>query len=132
MNEQLRWNKRILRKFLEAHYTTERLLQVIDHVRAKGMHFNSCCCFVGAATADHELQGQNIPIIYAHYKRALTLAGAAKAEDAYYELCCTGLNQHFDCFGKRNRLILPILLAELRRRSRAGRMIREEIRETRT
>lgn len=134
MNLKLREIKGVLRAFVVAHYSTERILQTIDHIRSGQMVYCSCCCFSGIATADHPLCGVNIAWSSSHYKKSQELAGADLAEQMYYQLCDPNpipIEDFNDDQSVRDRRLLPILLAELRRRSRNNQMIREELREFR-
>lgn len=116
MNEGLKENKRIIRAFMREHYTDERLAMLLAHARDGKLAYFSCCCFVGIPTADHALRGRTIWGTEEHYVAAKALPGATFAEFAYAALS--------NAFGEdeanpqRVRRLIPIVKAEMRRRSR--------------
>ena len=108
-------HKATVRDFMQKQYTDDRLVQLLDHARSGKLIFLSCCCFIGIVNADHELKGQWVDITepepIEHYLTArYSIPGAAVAEGAYYKLSL--------CDVKRRRVIIPMVLAEFRRRSR--------------
>lgn len=120
-----------IRAFMQAHYTDERLTWLLAHARAGKLAYNSCCCFIGVATADHALQGVNLlssmlslespKVDTTHLHLAKRLPGAQQAENAYsqlgsYDSRLGGLV----CYGddQRRRILIPMILAEMRRRSK--------------
>lgn len=86
MTNKHRERKRVIRQFMREHYSDERLCALLAHARDGKLAYGSCCCFVGAANADHPLQGSNYLQISAdsHYHRTpLNWAGTALR---YFEL----------------------------------------------
>jgi hypothetical protein len=130
--EELRKDKQAVRNFLQLHYTTARLLEIVDHIRSGNMHFVSCCCLIGATTADHKLKSNNIAYSHQHYFDAHKLSGAYAAENAYNNFGYHTFHSDPDN-GLRNRRALPLVLSELRRRYHAGVVvIREAERKARS
>lgn len=109
MNEELRKIKQIIRAWIRAQYTDERL--------------------VGAVTAKHSLVAENkhrsldmSPL--GHYAEAMKLPNAQDTENAFMWL---GHDTE-----SRRMLIIPILKAEIRRRDRlaqASKLNKSEISE---
>lgn len=103
--------KKPIRAFMQAHYTDERLSQLLAHAQEGKLNFFSCCCFIGVATADHALQmnlssgGDNGE----HYWRAKRLPGAREAEG--------GFRQFARADGLRRRILIPMIRTEMKRRA---------------
>lgn len=118
-----RRKKEAIRNFMQAHYSDQQLASLLAHARDGKLSFDSCCCFIGQPTADHALRsdfrlwgdGSGSP----HYRVAKDLPGAHSAELAYLWLC--GENTEFvdDAAddAKRRRILIPMVLAEMRRRA---------------
>lgn len=114
MNADLRATKTILRNFLQRRYTDERLTMLLDHARAGRLRYNSCCCFVGVVTARHRLQSAGIAGDHGVYFCEIPLG--QETSDAYFDL---GYRSPYHYTEKtRIRRIIPMILAEIRRRSR--------------
>jgi hypothetical protein len=113
MNQALRENKRIIRAFMRDQYTDARLAQLLDHARDGQLAYNSCCCFIGITTADHELAGAGNYTGWEHYGKASCLPYAYLAERAFNILGRGNSNE------RRRALIIPLIKAEIRRRMRA-------------
>lgn len=113
--------KRHIRAFMQAHYSDERLAQLLAHAQDGKLAYASCCCFAGAATADHALKGKQEEYTQPHYWRAMMqLAGAAAAGVAYAELCGVVRYTNPDSADEvRRRILIPMIRAEIRRRERA-------------
>lgn len=122
--------KKDVRAFVNRYYTTDTLIEVIGHVRNGTFTFSSCCCLIGVVTADHPLvqDDRNLAltgptnVLAEHYLRARELPFARAAEDAYYLFGYATIpmeDSDFleDSLTLRNRRLLPILLAELKRRN---------------
>lgn len=104
--------KQHIRAFMQAHYTDERLAQLLAHCQDGKFAFNSCCCFVAIPTADHALQGEG-DWHHQHYADAHRLSGASEAESAVFHLVDhlgIHLNRDF------RRILIPIIRAEIKRR----------------
>lgn len=115
MNADLRKNKGIIRDFMRAQYSDDRLVQLLDHARAGLLAYASCCCFAAIPTADHALKGRmpdadwNILAHSSHLGAGWKLQNATKADWAFMYLSPNRDE------GRRNRLI-PMILAEIKRR----------------
>jgi hypothetical protein len=127
-----------IRDFLRLAYTDERLAWLLAHAREGKLSYHSCCCFVGIPTADHALRGVNVITRSTdlnadqgsrHYGRAKeTFQDAHWAEWAFANLA-TSQTMHrtmlamtkdlHDTDAKRRRIIIPMVLAEMRRRERS-------------
>lgn len=123
MNMGLRERKRAIRQFLRTAYSDERLVWLLAHARSGRLAYQSCCCMIGAATADHPLRGKadvNLAAA-AHYRLAQKFVGAREAEQAYWELGYqNGYRPMESSDGMRRRRLIPMILSELRRRERAA------------
>ncbi len=122
MDVKLRERKRAIRQYLRTAYTDERLIWLLAHARGGKLTYQSCCCLIGVATADHPLEGKadvNQPSA-AHYHLAKLYMGAREAEQAYWELGYLGESRSLRSSDeiRRHRLI-PMILSEIRQRSRA-------------
>ena len=131
MDQQLKKAKQTIRAFLAAHYSDERLAWLLAHARARALSYHSCCCLIGVATADHALRPHlQTDAIHpcnpesSHLFAARTLSFAAVAEDGFEAL---GYVATVDAPGGeawkrqdeiRRRRVVPIILAEIRRRER--------------
>ncbi len=119
--------KRDIRSFMRTHYTDERLAQLLAHAQDGKLAYVSCCCFIGIATADHSLRSS-----YPYGKEGRdhldisrnTLEGAGHAELAYswlWHLNSEELTPEADTpVGRdaiRIRILIPMIRAEMRRRS---------------
>ena len=118
--------KRAIRAFMQAHYTDEKLAQLLAHAQDGKLDYSSCCCFIGVATANHTLgTGDDFGSDrggMGHYIEAKRLSGAALAEKAFAYLWesnywdsknreCRTLRQ------RRNAILIPMIRAEQKRRS---------------
>ena len=122
MDIRLRNGKRAIRQYLRTAYTDERLAWLLAHARAAKLMYQSCCCLIGAATADHALRSQadvNLASA-AHYHLARKFVGAREAEQAYWELGYTGKSRSVQSSDEvRRRRLVPMILSEMRQRARA-------------
>ena len=78
-----------LTNFMRRHYSDERLAMLLAHAEDGRLVYQSCCCFIGVATADHALQGKldaGAAPKQSHYVKATELDGARAAEIAFFEL----------------------------------------------
>lgn len=105
-----------IEKFL-GHYTDQKLAELLAHCEDGKFAFFSCCCFIGAATADHPLVSKadynhfvqpwsRVP----HYRKAKQLAFADGAESEVRLLA-----PHDD---GRRALLIPIIKEEMERRAK--------------
>ncbi len=103
-------------KFLQTAYTDEKLAALLAHAQDGKLAYNSCCCFIGVATADHALEigrdkrGAHYPtpdVIHIHRAKELPFADAAE-----YEFYGLGLTDE-----KRREKLIPLILAEMERRA---------------
>jgi hypothetical protein len=133
MDARLKEAKRTIRQFLHDHYADERLAWLLAHAQSGMLGFSSCCCFIGVVNADHALQpGPGLTILMdagvniRHYLRAKLLPGAESAETAFMELgtapeaYITFPDGADEDDARRRRRLIPILKAEMRRRSRSA------------
>ncbi len=116
MDKRLQRNKQILRSWLRTQYSDAKLVELLGHAQSGLLAYHSCCCFIGIVTANHPLRGHMT--LYQmdmglHYRAAQRLPGALEAEDAYYELAAPFESGRE---GIRQRRIIPIVKAEIRRR----------------
>lgn len=115
MNEQLKKNKGILRDFMRLQYSDERLVMLLDHARSGALSFRSCCCFIGIVTTDLKVLHSLMCGDYGcerwktNLRSARALPGASQAEGAFKLL-----SWHDE---RRSLLLIPIILAELKRRN---------------
>jgi hypothetical protein len=116
--------KKSIRAFMQAHYTDERLAQLLCHARDGKLVFWSCCCFIGIPTADHAIGScEEHPGLVEHYKLARTLRGANEAERAFMNLM--GQQRWIDEGNSRRRLLIPMIRAEMKRREKLRDAIAE-------
>ena len=125
MTDQQR-NKRVIRAFMQAHYTDERLAQLLAHAQDGKLDYVSCCCFIGIVTADHALRGyiQVGSSETRHLQAALLLDGAEDAENAFLNLPFRNTEEESvisraEYVEARRRILIPMIRAEMRRRSKA-------------
>jgi len=121
MNNRLGELKKGIRAFFP-NYTTEGLTAYLAHAQDGKVFYSSCCCLIGGATADHALQGRCDTNNYAHYQVAKTLAGADRAEAAFFDLGRPNYKHPLGADGlkddaQRRRVLIPMIKAELRRRA---------------
>ncbi len=108
--------KQYIRAFMRAHYTDERLAQLLAHAEDEKLSYTSCCCFIGIVTADHALRSDHRASMWDagpqdHYRRAQKLDFERRAENAYQGLAS------LEGDPKRRRILIPIIRAEMRRRA---------------
>jgi hypothetical protein len=112
--------KEAIRNFLRLHYSDEKLAALLAHARDGKLVYRSCCCILGAATADHALQSgyPRYPVKADHYGVACDLKGANSAEAAYGNLegNYSGMDDE-DADPIRRRILIPMILAEFKRRA---------------
>lgn len=121
MGPELKQCKRAIRVFLRTAYTDERLAWLMAHARSGRLVYYSCCCLVGVTTAEHPLAGKVSPAELqgsGHYALARTLFGAPEAERAFYHLGLIAKRRSLSSDELRRRRLIPMVLAEQRRRSR--------------
>ena len=124
MDGELKQCKRAIRIFLRTAYTDERLTWMLAHAHSGKLSYQSCCCVVGAVTADHALMGRISARQIAkspHYAAARMFMGAREAEWAFYKLGFIRRPWRFSSDEFRRRRLIPMLLAEIRRRTLPGR-----------
>lgn len=123
MNTLLKTSKRAIRAFLQTDaWTEEKLCALLAHAQDK-LSYWSCCCLVGSVNAPHALKGVicgGLDSVEDHTFEARALPGADTAEEGFYNLPVVfDLCPSSDDGDTYRRLILvPIIRAELRRRSR--------------
>ncbi len=111
--------KQQIRNFLRTPvWTDEKLCQLLAHAESK-LSFNSCCCLIGVATADHALRGATHNWRADHYHKATNLPLALEAQHAFFHLPNSPLSMQPSDDATRNRILRPIIKAELRRRELA-------------
>ncbi len=119
---QLRRGKRAIRQYLRTAYTEERLVWLLAHARNGKLTYQSCCCLIGVATADHPLRA-NADVNEAsgaHYHLARKFLGAREAEQAYWELGYIGASRFVASSDElRRRRLVPMILSEIRQRERS-------------
>ena len=106
-------------------FPDDRLAALLAHAQDGKLAYNSCCCLVGALTADHPLQKSAQQCNHwdpaNHLFRARQIPRALRAETAFNALGCGqekrrfGRPQYGDDALRRRRLI-PMIRAEMRRR----------------
>lgn len=116
-----RWKKSI-RQFLRTAYSDERLAWLLAHARSGRLAYQSCCCLIGVATADHALRGKTDVTAPGalHYRLAKIFVGAREAEMAFWELGYAGSSRLADSNDElRRRRVIPMIKAEMRHRERS-------------
>lgn len=120
MDTLLRKQKNAIRQYLRTAYTDERLAWLLAHARSGKLAYQSCCCLIGIATADHALQAKadvNQPPS-THYHMARKFVGAREAEQAYWEMGYRGESRSLQSSdGIRQRRLIPMILSEMRQRA---------------
>jgi hypothetical protein len=124
MNPRLKEDYRVVRAFLP-HYDDQHLAAFLDHLRAGKFAYNSCCCFIGAATADHALIGKADYVseigLEPHYRKAKDrLSGAWEAERAVWMWGDGHDVSAVAADALRTRRLTAIVKAEIRRRMRVS------------
>ena len=104
MDRTLKQSKKGMRQFMRANYKDEHLISAIDRCRAGSLQFNDCDCFIGHVCVERGVTAQY------WLQRARLLPYAVEGENGYQRLA--------DNDGKRQRRLLPMLRAEIRRRAR--------------
>jgi len=123
VGHELKLCKRAIRVFLRTAYTDERLAWLLAHARSGRLVYYSCCCLVGVTTAEHPLAGRISPVELrnsGHYALARTLLGASEAERDFYHLGLIAKQGRLSSDELRRRRLIPMVLAEQRRRSQVS------------
>lgn len=125
MNIRLKEAKRAIRRYLTSAYSDDRLAWLLAHARHGRLSYQSCCCLIGAATSDHALRGRTSlkDASSPHYIVARQFVGAQEAERGYYSLGVIGKPWRLTQDELRRRRVIPMLLAEMRRREAARRRV---------
>lgn len=103
-------NEEICTKFMHEFYDDQHLSALLEHAEDGKLVLYSCCCFVGAANADHPLQSGfdiNFPsfhYVLMHENNSFT----SVAEEAFGNL---GKED-----SERRAAIIPLIRAEMARR----------------
>jgi hypothetical protein len=112
-----RLNMEHIKQFLRDHYSTKRLIELLAFVRDGKLRYESCCCLVGGATADHPLRTALSRFSSPdHYFWAKALPGAVDAEAEYYRLGTSPWHTS-ERDAERRRLLAPVIEEELARRA---------------
>jgi hypothetical protein len=118
----LHFDKQPVRDFLRNYYTDARLAELLAHLQDGKFNYSSCCCFIGCATSDHELQTidrMNMSFHGTwgdHLNEARRLSGADSAECAV--LCMGNGDDKPRGNARRSRILIPMVRAEMKRRER--------------
>lgn len=119
MDTQLREYKKTLRDYMRRYYTEANLVDLLDHARSGGLAYNSCCCFIGLPSRDHDGFAGHNERLGSGYHGALyaksEIPTAAFAEFAFLKLSHRNWTIDEDD-SYRQRLLIPMILAELKRR----------------
>lgn len=134
MNQLLREHKQNIRSFMQKQYSDEKLAQLLDHARSGQLSYWSCCCFIGRVNSNHEPQGMNLHILLDILPREIGMSNhlvearmyndASLAEQAFsvigkFKGYDFKNREHVDrSDAKRRRIIIPMILAEIKRRHR--------------
>lgn len=108
-----------IRSFMQAHYSDERLAEVLAFCQDGKFGYVSCCCFIGAANAQHALRENYTPMedgSDSHLDQARMLDGGMLAEAAFFHLADEAIG--IDYHATRRRILIPMIRAEMRRRER--------------
>lgn len=125
-NSLLKAYKQEIRKFMHEQYTDERLVLLLDHARTGHLSYESCCCFVGISNADHALRTDRLFDVRGSHYMNLPMAVRAPADLAYFRLADhMNMNTYYRRYSRdsdvvRRRIIIPMILAELRRRQQSS------------
>lgn len=109
-------NEEICTQFMREHYTDEKLAALLAHAEDGKLGFVSCCCLVGALTADHPLQTADPGSLCPTNGNHLT---KAQAEYPLVERAFRDLGypmQGGDSEITRRAKIIPLIQAEIARR----------------
>lgn len=107
-----------IRAFLRANYSEQNLCDALAHAKDGKWSAYSCNCLIGLPSARHALNTAHM-FCGLHYTAAKDIPGANEAESAFISLglySATGAGAGSDPI--RRRILIPMLRAELRRRSR--------------
>lgn len=111
--------KRYIRRFVQLHWTDQRLAEAYAFNRDGRMRYDSCCACLMGVTLSEVLHVFGVDCDRAHYDSAQMLLGAARAENAYLELENLGASVEYqDTVERGQRRLSAILRAEMRRRDR--------------
>lgn len=121
--------KGIVRNYLQTAYSDKNLAQILDHARAGKLAYYSCCCFAGIPTADHASGELYETFTMGHsVSDGNSISYDITASCAYYYL---GRDKYHDLYSRENdplrrRTIIPMILAEIRRRERLKQTVAVE------
>ena len=119
--------KAYIRYFLQRNYSDERLAMLLAHAQSGRLVYESCCCFIGVATANHgALAGEGEMRHMNHLSDALALPGAVNAELAYRYLPGLTTGQ-LEADEIRRRRLIPMIRAEIWRRDQLAQQRRAEV-----
>jgi hypothetical protein len=125
MNQTLKEAKQTIRKFIQQHWSDQKLVEVYAFNADGKMTFDHCCdCIRGVTLADtlhcSSKDCDSLGILPDHYIKAGFLEGAGETESAYRKLGYVNLRITYPSGNDslRQRRLSAILRAEIRLRSR--------------
>ena len=110
--------KRVVRAYLRSAYTDRYLVLALDYARAGKLEYYSCCCFAGIPNAMHEggKLRNDLERTWTHH--VLNCQEELDASNAYCCLRLDGPSTRTEDPARR-RILIPMILAEIRRRTRS-------------
>ena len=112
-----------IQSFMQNHYTDQRLAALLAHAQDGKLIYNSCCCFIGIATAEHALASKIPPDDLSffpnphHYHMARELEGAVEAEREFLRLAANKTEDE-ERNEQRRTALIPMILEEMDRRAK--------------
>lgn len=115
--------KQTIRGFIRQQYTDERLAQILAHAQDGKLNYSSCCCLIGIVTADHALESRDRceTLNYNtgdHFDKAYAIPNSREAEQAFRDIAPQTPEQPYDRNALRRRIVIPMVRAEMKRRSK--------------
>lgn len=119
--------KQVIRRFMQDHYTDERLAMLLAHAQSGRLSYASCCCFAGVSNAPHALRTAK-DRSYSYVAHGIPDWGASAAYGLLVPLL-TNMRHTYDPSEAadtiRRRILIPMIRAEMRRRDRAAERRRQ-------
>ena len=120
--------KSVVRRYLREVYTDRDLVRALDHARAGKLAYNSCCCFAGCPGAGERLHGDRNTMSGSEFFGPCSSFDfrafrndSQLASDAYCDLVSVDAGDP-----ERRRILIPMILSEIRRRTLINRVSQRE------
>ncbi len=113
--------KQTIRDYFRTAYSDDQLAEFLDYTRAGKLRFMSCCCVAGFVTRTKEMAPLELDESMNEHAKGLHILGLPnprlnRVSDAFSLLGHPAVRET-DRDALRRRILIPMILAEIRRRA---------------